>query len=206
MRRALLLPLALSLAALAGGCGGEPGGGDAGASDATVTGTPHARIAWRVRCAGGGACTEDPPSRSVDHDDGQDGFTIACDVTPTGTGDRRFTLEVDSHAGYALRVRSATIGLDGDRIVGTGCRLQIDEAADFPLEGGCTSNPPTADRPCQIQRLDVTTTAGGEPALTGEIRCVAVPARGTSGVTRDVTHPDATSGHAIFELTGCAGL
>lgn len=208
MPRSWVAVIALTLTCLPA-CGGDDDGSSPTPSDdaGSTTDGPHARISWRVRCgAAGGACDADAPARSVDHADGEGGHTVACDVTPLGDGNRRFDVAIESAAGHALRVRGATIAMDGDRIVGSGCRLQIDEPEDFDLEGACSSNPPSADRPCQIQRIDLTTSATGAPALVAEIRCTAAPARGSSGVTRDVTAAEVATGYAELELTGCAGL
>lgn len=204
MSRSVLAAFALVLVLLPA-CGDDGAGGVPGDDGGAAVG-PRARVSWRVRCgAGGAACEGDAPVRAVDHADGEAGHTVSCDLTPLGDGNRRFEATVSGPEGYSLRIRGATIELDGDRIVGSGCRVQVDEPADADLEGACSSNPPSADRPCQIQRIDVSS-AGGVPALTAELRCTAVPMRGSSGVTRDVTGADAPASFAELELTGCAGL
>ena len=179
MSRSLLAALLLSSALLTA-CGDDDAsiapGGDAGG----MTG-PRARVSWRVRCgAGGGACEGDAPARAVDHTDGEAGHAVACDLTPLGDGNRRFEASIAGPDGYSLRIRSATIEMDGDRIVGSGCRVQIDEPADADLEGECGSNPPSADRPCQLQRIDVSSSGGvprfGPSSAASRCRCAAAPA------------------------------
>ncbi|UJR79194.1 hypothetical protein [Sandaracinus amylolyticus] len=194
--------IGLLLSSLLLACGGDD---DAVVPDddaGVVTATPHARIAWRVRCGGATGCTDDAPARIVDADDGEAGHSVECDVTPMADGNRRFVVTIGTPEGAAMRVRGATIAADGDRIIGSNCRLEVDEPDDFDLEGACSSNPPSADRPCQIQRIDIT----AERAVTAEIRCTDVPAAGNPGVTRDVTDDDVVAAVAELELTGCAGL
>ncbi|WP_157069396.1 hypothetical protein [Sandaracinus amylolyticus] len=194
--------LVLLVSSLLFACGGDDDSvvpeDDAG----VVTVTAHARIAWRVRCGGATGCTDDAPARVVDHDDAEAAHAVECDVTAMPDGNRRFDVTIATPDGAAMRVRGATIAADGDRIIGSSCRLEIDEPDDFDLEGACSSNPPSADRPCQIQRIDIT----AEGAVTAEIRCADVPAAGNPGVTRDVTDDDVAAAVAELELTGCAGL
>lgn len=204
MSRSVLAAVVLSCVLLPA-CGDEdaamPSGDDGGASAG-----PRARISWRVRCgAAGAACDADAPVRAVDHADGEAGHTVACDLTPIGGGNRRFEASISGPEGFSLRIRSATIEMDGDRIVGSGCLVEVDEPTDADLEGECSSNPPSADRPCQFQRIDVRS-SGGVPALRAELRCVAVPVRGSPGLTRDVTGAGAPAAYAELELTGCTGL
>jgi len=197
------LALALSLAACDGGGGGADGGGGGGA-DAGGSGAAHATLSWRMRCTTPADCPfEDPPARTIDHDDGQDGHEVLCDVQFNGST-RRMDLTARSPDGYGIEVRGATIGAEGGRLMGSLCQMRVFEPDDVDLLTMCTSSNPSAGSACQISRIDIRD-VDGVPALLAELRCVDAPQEGGSEL-RDVTPAMATSGSAELMFTGCAGL
>ncbi len=198
-------PVSWFVTVLLSACSGAvPVAPDAGPPDAGAR-PAHARLSWRVRCEGADPC-EAPPERLFDADDGQLGASVTCDLSPSADGTTRaFSFAVAQGAAFGLRVRSATIGLDGDRIQGTGCTLAVVEETDLALEGACGPNPPSSGTPCQIQRIDILDVAGVR-TLQAELRCAGLPARDAPGLTRAVTGPAGGATFATLELTGCAGL
>lgn len=195
------LALALGLAACDGDGGGADGGGGA---DAGGSGAAHATLSWRMRCTSPVDCPfEDPPARSIDHDDGQDGHEVRCDVQFDGTT-RRMDLTARSPEGYGIEVRGGTIGEAGGRLMGSLCQIRVFDPDDVNLLTMCTSSNPSEGSACQISRIDIRE-VDGAPALLAELRCVDAPEEG-GGEVRDITPPMATSGSAELVFTGCAGL
>lgn len=202
--RALWCALA-ALAAATACDGGDPPPADAGEVriDAGPPSAPRVRMAWRVRCNEGVCPPEEPPVRMVDAEDGRDGFEVDCDVTLEGE-ERRMNLTLRAPDGYGLEVRGAKMEPMGVRLVGSLCQIRIFEPADVDLFTPCASNPPTAERACQFQRLDISENEGF-PSLTGELRCEAMPAERDATRLRDVTSAT-SSGFAEFVFQGCDGL
>ncbi|MEC7520396.1 MAG: hypothetical protein VYE22_11050 [Myxococcota bacterium] len=196
---------ALAALALLTACDGGDAPADSGLTrpDAGPPDAPRVRMAWRVRCNDGVCPPEEPPVRSVDAEDGQDGFEVACDVTLEGD-ERRMNLTVRSPEGWGLEVRGAKMEPMGVRLVGSLCQIRIFEPDDVDLFTPCSSNPPTPERACQFQRLDISENEGF-PSLTGELRCEAAPAERDATRLRDVTAP-ASSGFAELVFQGCDGL
>lgn len=197
---------AASLAAVAlGACDGGGGGSDAGdGDDAGAAAGPYARLAWRMRCVEG-RCPEPPsPERAIDAVDGVGGAEVRCDLTIEGDA-RRLVLTARDADGAGIEVRGAQIGLEGGRLMGSLCMMRVFEPDDATVFGTCSSNVPSADRPCQIQRVDIRD-VDGVPTLTGELRCASVQVEGDSTRLRDVTSPTSSTEHAQFTFTGCEGL
>jgi hypothetical protein len=187
------------------GCDGGPTGGeDAGRDAMTGPAPPHATISWRMRCGSGTCPTEEPPERIIDADDGEDGHTIACDLT-FADGQRRFELTARRGNEYGIDVGGGAVASTGDRLMGSLCRMRVFEEADDTIYASCGSNLPTADVPCQFQRIDIEDGADGQ-ALVAELRCVDAPIEDDLTNLRDVTSPSAPSGYAELRFTGCVGL
>ena len=195
---------ALFALALAG-CDGAPVVEDAGPTEDAGPSGPRATLSWVMRCNEGRCPPEEPPVRTIDAHDGEDGHVIGCDLTETGTGTRRFDLTARLGERYGIEVRGASTGLMGGRLEGSLCRLTVLEEADVRLLAACGSSAPTADRPCQFQRIDIRDEAG-VPTLFAELRCVAAPEERDPSDLRDITSPTAALGYAELVFTGCDGL
>jgi hypothetical protein len=200
------LSLGAAVAALLlGACDGEPGGdAGTGADDAGAAAGPRAVLSWRMRCASGRCPAEEPPARTIDAVDGQDGHEVACDLTREGD-ERRLSLTARDPEGNGIEVRGGRTGVEGGRLIGSFCQMRVFETADVDVFGACSSNNPAADRPCQLQRVDIRD-VDGIPTFTAELRCEGVPAEGDDTRLRDVTSPTSTSGYAELTFTGCEGL
>ncbi|MCA9607555.1 MAG: hypothetical protein KC619_18235 [Myxococcales bacterium] len=193
----------LLLAACDGGGGGSDGGG--GGTDAGGGPTiAHATAAWRMRCTSGDCPAEDPPARMLDHDHGQDGAEVLCDLQFNGTT-RRMDLTVRSAEGWGFEVRGATIGENGGRLMGSLCQIRVFEPGDVDLLTMCTSSNPSPGSACQISRIDIRD-VDGVPTLLAELRCVDAPSEARPSDVRDVTSATSTSGNAELVFRGCAGL
>ncbi|HJL17916.1 MAG TPA: hypothetical protein RMH99_19785 [Sandaracinaceae bacterium LLY-WYZ-13_1] len=197
---------ALALLCTLAACDGDDGGEDGGMAgeDAAVPSGPRAVLSWRMRCASGRCPAEEPPARSIDAVNGQDGHEVFCDLTLEGD-ERRLRLTARDREGNGIEVRGARVGPEGGRLLGSLCQIRVYETADVDVFGPCGSNNPTADRPCQLQRVDIRE-VDGVPTLTGELRCEEVPAEGDDTRLRDVTSPTSAAGHAELTFTGCLGL
>ena len=130
---------ALLLTACDGGGGGSDGGSPG--VDAGGVAVAHASLSWQMRCTTGDCPFEDPPARSIDHDQGQDGHDIRCDLQFDGTS-RRLDLTARSPEGYGIEVRGGTIGLEGGRLMGSLCQIRVYEPGDVDLLTMCTSSNP----------------------------------------------------------------
>lgn len=196
------LPAALFVTACDGGGGADGGAGvDAGGGPPVA----HATVSWRMRCTSGDCPFEDPPARMLDHDHGQDGAQVLCDVTQVDGSTRRMDLTVRSAEGFGFEVRGATIGLEGGRLMGSLCQIRVFEPGDVDLLTMCTSSGPSAGSACQITRIDIRD-VDGVPSLLAELRCVDAPAEARPSDVRDVTSASSTSGNAELAFRGCAGL
>lgn len=203
MRWRLGLSLALLLAACDGGGGGSDGGGggtDAGGGPTVA----HVTADWQMRCTTGDCPFEDPPARALDHDNGQDGAQVLCDLQFNGTT-RRMDLTARSAEGWGFEVRGATIGPEGGRLMGSLCQIRVYEPGDVDLLTMCTSSNPSAGSACQLSRIDIRD-VDGVPTLLAELRCVDAPAEARPSDVRDVTSSTSTSGNAMLAFRGCAGL
>ncbi|MEQ8891443.1 MAG: hypothetical protein RID93_27580, partial [Sandaracinaceae bacterium] len=164
---------------------------------------PRVRMGGWARGFGGVGPAEVPAVRRGDAEAGRDGFEVDCDVTLEGE-ERRMNLTLRAPDGYGLEVRGAKMEPMGVRLVGSLCQIRIFEPADVDLFTPCASNPPTAERACQFQRLDISENEGF-PSLTGELRCEAMPAERDATRLRDVTSAT-SSGFVEFVFQGCDGL
>ena len=163
----------------------------------------HASLAWRMRCASADCPLEDPPARTIDHFNGQDGHEILCDLQFNGET-RRMDLTARSASGYGIEVRGAQIGPEGGRLMGSFCQIRVFDPDDVTILTSCSSSNPTADTACQINRVDIRD-VDGVPTLLAELRCAGAPEEGRPSELRDVTSATASEG-AQLTFTGCAGL
>lgn len=202
MRARLGVAMALLLGACDGGGGTDGGspGVDAGGGVAVA----HATAAWRMRCTTGDCPFEDPPARTIDHDHGQDGHEVRCDLQFDGTN-RRMDLTLRGPDGYGFEVRGATIGLEGGRLMGSLCQIRVFEPGDVDLLTMCTASSPSPGSACQISRIDINE-VDLVPTLTAELRCNSAPSEARPSEVRDVTSATSTSGNGTFAFRGCAGL
>lgn len=201
MAARLLSALTVSLLIACGGGGSLDGGGD----DAGFVPTaPHASMSWQMRCTEGTCPPADPPARTIDHDNGQDGFEVVCDLFPEGTG-RRMDLTARSPEGYGFEVRGAQIGLEGGQLMGSLCQMRVFEPDDVNVLGMCGRSLPSDGTPCQIQRIDLRD-VGGVMTLFGEVLCERVTEEGDPSDLRNMTSATMTNGYASFEFTGCVGI
>lgn len=190
----------LAVLSVIAGCGGPaPVPSDGGGGDAPAT-PAHATASWRVRCDDLGGCTP-PPIRTIDGDHGAGGLVVTCDATSFDGVERFLELDVVMPGSHGVHVSGATFPLAGGRVGGDSCTVDVDESADGALRGACGANTPTAEVPCQIQRLTID--AG---TLSFEIRCDGVEIVGAPGVTRELGPPESAAGFASIEVTGCRGL
>lgn len=199
-----LLVLCATFCGACDGSGGDRDGGAAGA-DAGGLAAAHARLSWRMRCTSATDCPfEDPPARSIDHDNGEDGHEVICDVQFNGET-RRMDLTARAPDGYGIEVRGATIGPEGGRLMGSLCQIRVFEPDDVDLLTMCTSSNPSEGSACQLQRIDIRD-VDGVPSLIAELRCLDAPEEGRPMTMRDITPAMATSGSTEIVFTGCAGL
>lgn len=195
-----------TLAMLVASCGGDEVGTDAGGPevDAGALVGPSATLSWQVRCVSGRCPAEEPPARTIDAQNGQDGHEVACDLTLEGE-DRRLDLTARHSDGYGIEVRGARVGPMGGRLLGSLCQIRVFEPTDTTVFEPCGSNLPTADRACQLQRVDIRD-VDGVPTLEAELRCASAESEGDPLALRDVTSTTSTSGYAQLTFTGCEGL
>ena len=199
--------LLVAIVALAG-CDGPGETDDAG--DGVDSGNPlagpHLAMGWQMRCVEGTCPPADAPARMLDHDHGQDGVEVRCDLQFDGTTRRMdITVRDPAGTGHGFEIRGAQIAEDGGRLMGSFCQIRVFEPDDVDLLTQCSSNSPTADTACQISRIDIRDVLG-VPTLLGELRCDGAPAEASRSQVRDVTSATSASGNAAFTFTGCAGL
>jgi len=192
---------ALLLVACGGGGADTDGGG--GGVDAGGPAAVHASLSWRMRCASADCPFEDPPARTINHFNGQDGHEIICDLAFNGET-RRMDLTARSASGYGFEVRGATIGPEGGRLMGSLCQIRVFDPDDVNILTSCSSSNPTADTACQISRIDIRD-VDGVPTLLAQLRCAGAPEEGRPAELRDVTSATASEA-AELVFTGCAGL
>ena len=189
--------------AVSTGGGGGSDGGSPGV-DAGGVAVAHASLSWQMRCTTGDCPFEDPPARSIDHDQGQDGHDIRCDLQFDGTS-RRLDLTARSPEGYGIEVRGGTIGLEGGRLMGSLCQIRVYEPGDVDLLTMCTSSNPSTGSACSLQRIDIRD-VDGVPTFLAELRCTDAPSEARPSDVRDVTSATATTSPTQLTFTGCAGL
>lgn len=202
--------IALSLGLLAVACDDDRGSGgddDAGppASDAGSFSGPRAVLAWQMRCAEEPCPATTPPARTIDAYHGQAGHQVSCDLTIEGDQRRLALTALAAGSAYGLEVRGGQIGLEGGRLLGSLCQMRVYDEDDATILAPCGSNLPTADRPCQLQRVDIRD-VDGVPTLLAELRCEGAAVEGSPTALRDVTAPASSAGYAMLQFTGCEGL
>jgi hypothetical protein len=199
--------IAACFCAILTACDGSVAQMDAGPDAPDLPDPPRANVSWRVHCGSGTCPAEDPPARTIDAANGEDGHEVSCDLTVDGSmRQMRFLARLGDR--YGIEVRGAEIGLEGGRIMGSFCRMRIWEEDDVTLFGPCSSNLSTADIPCQIQQIDIRDddTGGPTQVLFAQFRCVNVEAEGDKANLRNVSAATAEAGYGELELRGCEGL
>lgn len=191
------------------GCDGD-GGADASTDgpmvmfrDSGLSG-PSVFSEWRMRCNDGDCAPMDAPARGVQTQNLEDGAVVTCDAQVDGT-ERRMDIEVMSPEGYGWRIAGARIPIEGGRVIERFCEMRVFEPDDVTTIGACGANPPSATRPCQLQRIRIDQVDGAS-VLSGEFRCIGMQQMSASSNLRDITSPTSPTEFATFELTGCIGL
>ena len=163
-----------------------------------TTPTVYVGLSYQIRCLDCQPRALDDVARNVKAVDEEAGHRLACRVEDRdGTKRVTFSLAHDSSdetKNYSLRVNNGNLtgGTDDP------CELTIVEGANT-YKGGCSSEEPNADRPCQVSfELD-------RSVLRGSLYCNNIGNEATANVTRYVVAPLSRE-PVKFEIYGCTGL
>jgi len=194
---ALLVALGLASAA---GCGGGTEASDVLVRpDVGTTAVARVSAAWVVRCGELMDC-DGNPARRLEAADGQGGAIVQCAAPRVGAG-RQLDLRFEQPSDFGIVLSGAETSPTGGRVSGAGCVVEVLESAEtLSLRGPCSANPPSADAPCQVQRVDIDETAR---TVSLELRCEGLGTGDGSGVVREITDPDTSAGFVEVQLSEC---
>lgn len=171
-----------------------------------------AAVNWKMRCpnaediAGGCSmgCSEGP-ARGVNDFAGDNGVSLTCSVTETGSS-RVLNFRAATSTGQSITLQNVTVPTGGGSALSGTVRFREDN--DYTgLAGG---NPPSAAQPCQISNVtferDVDTT---DTVIRGEVRCRQMRADADNRIFRGLTDPNGalvTATAVEFQVFACPGL
>jgi hypothetical protein len=161
----------------------------------------YVSINYQVRCIDCNPRAADDSAHTITALDGADGFDVACTTQQLAKG-RLVTFSanlVDSahpSKNYGIKILQADVEKSDP---GSSCRVQVVEGSNT-YEGRCGSAAPSADVPCQLNKLKVS-----NGVVTGKLLCDAIPNRNDSSVTRYLVAPGSTDPISL-EVHGCPDL
>lgn len=185
---------------LGAGCGGNLGSTDAAVrTDTGPVSTAHVRASWRVRCDALMDCTGNE-ARTLDVDHGEGDAIVECDAPLVGS-DRQLDVRFEQPTEYGISIYGIVTSPTGGRVGGSACSVDVLESGEMlSLRGPCSANPPSADAPCQVQRVLIDE-ATREVSL--ELRCAGLGTVDGTGVEREVTDPDTAAGFVEITMSDC---
>lgn len=191
---------ALALAASAAGCGGNLGTTDAAVRrDGGPTSTASVTASWLVRCDALMDCAPNPP-RALTVTNGQGGALVECSAPLVGA-DRELSVRFEQPTEYGVALSGIVTSPTGGRVSGAACSVDVLESAEMlSLRGPCSANPPSADAPCQVQRVVIDEDTR---AVSLEVRCEGLGTIDGTGVVRELTDPDTAAGFVEIAITDC---
>jgi hypothetical protein len=193
--RALLAALALQA-----GCGGNLGTTDAAVRrDTGPSSTASVTASWLVRCDALMDCTPNPV-RMLAVTNGVGGALVECSAPLVGA-DREISVRFEQPTEFGLALSGIVTSPTGGRVSGAACSVDVLESAEMlSLRGPCSANPPSADAPCQVQRVVIDEDTR---AVSLEVRCEGLGTIDGTGVERELTDPDTAAGFVEIAITQC---
>ena len=197
-----LLASGVAAAALSAsaGCGGNLGTTDAAVvRDAGPISRASVIASWLVRCDALMDCTPNP-TRTLAVANGEGGALVECSAPLVGT-DRELNVRLEQPTEFGLALSGIVTSPTGGRVSGAACSVDVLESAEMlSLRGPCSANPPSADAPCQVQRVVIDEDTR---AVSLEVRCEGLGTIDGTGVVRELTDPDTAAGFVEISFTQC---
>ncbi len=200
MAAALTVGVSICVGLAASGCGGNLGTSDASVrTDTGPASIAHVTASWRVRCDALMDCTGNP-TRTLDVDNGEGGALVECDAPLVGA-DRQLDVRFEMPTEFGVAISGVLTSPTGGRVSGAACSVDVLESAEMiSLRGPCSANPPSADAPCQVQRVSIDE-ATRDVSL--EVRCAGLGTIDGTGLERELTDPDTAAGFVEITLSDC---
>ena len=157
-------------------------------------------MTYQVRCLDCQPREPDPNPRDVRAVDGEAGYSLGCSVSKSGST-RRVSFSVehpseDAENKYVLSVKSGRLGSeesDGP------CEVRVIEGNNTYV-AGCSSEPPSTERPCQLSLKEK------RGVISGELYCKEMPSSASLTQVRHLVAPYTSTDPVEFDLYGCSGL
>lgn len=160
----------------------------------------YAALSYQIRCLDG--CeprSPDEPGHEIKAVDGEGGLSLDCRVRDVGGTPRVYFTSTyygsSSNKTFSFSVQGGNLA--GEESDGP-CNVRLIED-DNTYSGGCGSDFPTADRPCEI------TLYVEDKVVHGTLFCNQIPNEGNMTSTRWLTLPS-TREPATFEIYGCKDI